>query len=92
MYPRIPWELISDPLGSTEHTLGTTTCFGIRLQSAASGIQSKSVNHYFIATAPNVTGYNVKSVAMIMYFKQGTNQLPGRQATKGHDPEQFPAS
>jgi hypothetical protein len=24
MYPRIPWELIVDPLGSAEHTLGTT--------------------------------------------------------------------
>jgi len=39
-----------------------------------------------------VTGYNVISAAMITYFKQGTNQLPGTQATKGHDPEQFPAS
>jgi len=24
MYPRIPFELVADPLGSTEHTLGTT--------------------------------------------------------------------
>jgi len=24
MYPRIPWELVADPLGSVEHTLGTT--------------------------------------------------------------------
>ena len=24
MYPRIPWELDADPLGSEEHTLGTT--------------------------------------------------------------------
>jgi hypothetical protein len=24
MYPRIPWELVADPLGSAEHTLGTT--------------------------------------------------------------------
>jgi len=24
MYPRISWELVGDPLGSTEHTLGTT--------------------------------------------------------------------
>jgi len=24
MYPRIPWVLVVDPLGSVEHTLGTT--------------------------------------------------------------------
>jgi hypothetical protein len=24
MYPRIPWELVTDPKGSREHTLGTT--------------------------------------------------------------------
>jgi hypothetical protein len=24
MYPRIPWELVADPLGSTEHSMGTT--------------------------------------------------------------------
>jgi len=24
MYPWIPWELVADPLGSSEHTLGTT--------------------------------------------------------------------
>jgi len=24
MYPRIPWELVADPLESAEHTLGTT--------------------------------------------------------------------
>ena len=24
MYPRIPWELVADPLGYAEHTLGTT--------------------------------------------------------------------
>ena len=24
MYPRIPWELAVDPLGSVKHTLGTT--------------------------------------------------------------------
>jgi hypothetical protein len=24
MYPWIPWELVADPLGSTEHTFGTT--------------------------------------------------------------------
>jgi len=24
MYPRIPWELVADPLGSAEHTLGST--------------------------------------------------------------------
>jgi hypothetical protein len=24
MYPQIPWELFKDPLGSEEHTLGTT--------------------------------------------------------------------
>jgi len=24
MYPRKPWELVADPLGSAEHTLGTT--------------------------------------------------------------------
>jgi len=23
-YPQIPWELIADPLGSMDHTLGTT--------------------------------------------------------------------
>jgi len=23
MYPRIPWKLVTDPLGSSEHTLGT---------------------------------------------------------------------
>jgi hypothetical protein len=23
IYPRIPWELVVDPLGSAEHTLGT---------------------------------------------------------------------
>jgi hypothetical protein len=25
MYRRIPWELVADPLGSSEHTLGTTS-------------------------------------------------------------------
>ena len=24
MYPWIPWEMVADPLGSAEHTLGTT--------------------------------------------------------------------
>jgi hypothetical protein len=24
MYPRIPWEVVADTLGSTEHILGTT--------------------------------------------------------------------
>ena len=24
MYPQISWELVTDPLGSAEHTLGTT--------------------------------------------------------------------
>jgi hypothetical protein len=24
MYPRIPWQLVADPLGSAEHILGTT--------------------------------------------------------------------
>jgi hypothetical protein len=24
MYPRIPWELVADPLESAEHNLGTT--------------------------------------------------------------------
>jgi len=24
MYPRIPWELVTDPWGSVEHTLGTS--------------------------------------------------------------------
>jgi hypothetical protein len=24
MYPRIPWEKVVDPLGSAEHTFGTT--------------------------------------------------------------------
>jgi hypothetical protein len=24
MYPRIPWELVADPVRSAEHTLGTT--------------------------------------------------------------------
>jgi len=24
MYPRIPWEMVADPLGSMEHTLGAT--------------------------------------------------------------------
>jgi len=24
VYPRIRWELVADPLGSIEHTLGTT--------------------------------------------------------------------
>jgi len=24
MYPQISWELVADPLGSAEHTLGTT--------------------------------------------------------------------
>jgi hypothetical protein len=24
VYPRIPWELVADPLGSSEYTLGTT--------------------------------------------------------------------
>ena len=24
MYPRIPWELVEDPLGSAEHILGTS--------------------------------------------------------------------
>jgi hypothetical protein len=24
MYPRIPWELVADTLGSAEHPLGTT--------------------------------------------------------------------
>jgi hypothetical protein len=24
MYPRIPWELVADPLESVEHSLGTT--------------------------------------------------------------------
>jgi len=28
MYPRIPWELVEDPLGSGAHTLGTTTLGG----------------------------------------------------------------
>ena len=25
MYPRLPWELIVEPLGSAEHNLGTTS-------------------------------------------------------------------
>ena len=25
MYPRIPWELVADALGSVEHTSGTTS-------------------------------------------------------------------
>jgi hypothetical protein len=28
MYPRVPWELVVDPLGSAEHTLGTTDIDG----------------------------------------------------------------
>jgi hypothetical protein len=24
IYPRIPWEMVEDPLGSAEHTMGTT--------------------------------------------------------------------
>jgi hypothetical protein len=24
MYPRIPWELVADPLGSAKHMMGTT--------------------------------------------------------------------
>jgi hypothetical protein len=24
MYPPIPWEMVTDPLGSAEHNLGTT--------------------------------------------------------------------
>jgi len=24
MYPWIPWEMVADPLGSAEHTVGTT--------------------------------------------------------------------
>jgi len=24
MYPQLPWELVADPLGSAEHTLGIT--------------------------------------------------------------------
>jgi hypothetical protein len=24
MYPRIPWELVTDPLGSAEHNFGST--------------------------------------------------------------------
>jgi hypothetical protein len=24
MYPRVPWELVADPLESVQHTLGTT--------------------------------------------------------------------
>jgi len=24
MYPRVPWEVVADPLGPADHTLGTT--------------------------------------------------------------------
>jgi hypothetical protein len=27
MYPRIPWELVADPLGYAERTLGTTDIY-----------------------------------------------------------------
>jgi hypothetical protein len=27
MYPRIPWELVADPSGSAEHTLGSTDLY-----------------------------------------------------------------
>ena len=33
MYPRIPWEIVADPLGSTAHTLGTTVLDFSFLQS-----------------------------------------------------------
>jgi len=28
MYPWIPWEMVADPLGSADHTLGTTGADG----------------------------------------------------------------
>jgi len=33
MYPRIPWELVMDPLGSAEHTLGPTGLWSFRRAS-----------------------------------------------------------
>jgi len=35
MYSQIPWELVADPLGTAEHTLGTTDaeCMELCLQS-----------------------------------------------------------
>jgi hypothetical protein len=36
MCPRMPWELVADPLGSTEHILGTTALANMKIGTAAS--------------------------------------------------------
>jgi len=36
MYPRVPWELVADRLGSAEHTLGTAGLYPFHLPNQLS--------------------------------------------------------
>ena len=46
MYSRIPWELLADPMGSTEHTSGTTdleeSVFGVNIATPKRNVVVKN--------------------------------------------------
>ena len=60
MYPWIPWELMTDPLGSAEHNLGNTDLGSTGKEFPNSSIIYCSQNTQFLLTAimkTNVVGY-----------------------------------
>jgi len=67
MYPWIPWEIVADPIGSAEHTLGTTA-----LTRCLVELPVRIVYFYrFICEPPDgtsyVTGRHSKQYILIPY-------------------------
>ena len=54
MQPHIPWELVADPLGSAEHTLGTTALDDCRHRHSSLYVRS--------------TYFNIRSIFVISHY------------------------
>jgi hypothetical protein len=73
MYPRIPWELVADPLCTAEHTLGTTALEYLsklyRYSPSANAFPynfQSQFNFSFIAVSVDVVVNNIKAFCVVM--------------------------
>ena len=57
MYPRIPWELVTDPLESAEHTLGTVGLGEFRASRVCAMAQT-------VSRCPSIAGAEFSQLLM----------------------------
>ena len=76
MYPRIPWKLVTDPLGSAQHTLGTTALDSILLKTCSplsqplNYTQANTITIHVVQSGITFHITNCWQVFMCAYYSQ----------------------